>query len=90
MLANDGPWEQAIHNAELVLCNYVDINENNEYSDVITTITSYLYLAKVWKHQSLAVLEWLEKITFDPKGWKNKKLVGPSRGKMGRKVVEDT
>jgi len=81
-------WDVAIVRAKDLLVKYKKLDNDKTtkytYYSAIDYLTSYLYLADVWKKQSISVLELLEEIDYDIEKWRDKIPFGPNRGKMGR------
>ena len=89
----DERWDFAIANAKIILEQYINLQNDRShdeytYSSIKDAIKNYLYLADVWKRQSLAVLVWLEELTFDPVKWRDRRPFGPRAGKAGKQMMD--
>ena len=72
-----------------MLEQYKALPNADEYSWTIWSIGNWLYLADVWKHQGIVVLEALESTTLELVKSRNRRLVGPKRGKAGRAIADE-
>ena len=86
---NEERWVSAIAHAKAVLAEYKSSsNADEEYSWIIWSIGNWLYLAEVWKHATIRVLEELESVSFDSIKFRNRRTSGPL-GKGGRRIVNE-
>lgn len=85
---NEDRWASAIAHAEAILQQYKDLPNAQEYSWVIWSIDNWLYLAEVWKHTVIKVLEELEAVSFDLIKFRDRRTSGPL-GKGGRQVINE-
>jgi hypothetical protein len=81
-------WEKAVANAKIVLEQYKNQPNKEDYSWTVWSIGNWLYLEQAWKRQGIVVLEALEAIVFDPIKSKNHTFKGPKRGKAGREIAD--
>jgi hypothetical protein len=83
-------WEDAIAKAKILLVQYNELDKTHEkytFRSVIDALEAYLYLADVYKRESIAVLHRLEAMTLDIEAWRDRIPIGPGRRKMGHDFI---